>query len=103
MKPREMEERPKDIKIQLRVSTELVELIDKMAEQFGLTRSEVFRCGAVSYCQSLMLMGSFDGLYKSCTALANSDIAHGVTEKDQEMIDSLGVISAMMGKTLGLE
>lgn len=92
----------KDTRVMLRTSKELLKIVDKVGEQFGLSRSEVFRCGAIYYCQSLLLMGSMDGLYKTATALAKSELVEKPSDEDLKNLEQLKIFTEQISNHLGV-
>lgn len=84
----------------VRCSEEVLNLVDNVCDLYGLTRAEVMRNGAISYCQQLLLTDTLQRLNQTC---------HTVAEKcdknklDMETLDNMDKLVELLCQRLCID
>lgn len=84
----------------VRCSDEVLNLVDDVCRLYGLTRAEVMRNGAITYCQQLLLTDTLQRLNQTC---------HTVSEKcndgnlDKRTLDDMDRLCDLLFKRLNID
>lgn len=84
----------------VRCSDEVLSLVDDVCKLYGLTRAEVMRNGAISYCQQLLITDTLQRLNKTCHTVADKFDNNNLDRKTLEDVDKL---VELLCKRLGID
>ena len=84
----------------VRCSDEVLNLVDDVCKLYGLTRAEVMRNGAISYCQQLLVTDTLQRLNETCHVVAdkcdNSNL-------DMKTLDDMDRLVELLCERLGID
>lgn len=84
----------------VRCSDEVLDLIDQVCSLYGLTRAEIMRNGAISYCQQLLLTDTLQRLSYTCHDVLDK---HQDSKLDKKAIEDMDKLVTLLCKRLGIE
>lgn len=84
----------------VRCSEEVLSLVDDVCRLYGLTRAEVMRNGAISYCQQLLLTDTLQRLNTTCHTVADK---YNNGELDMKILNDMDRLVELLCKRLGVE
>ena len=84
----------------VRCSEEVLSLVDDVCKLYGLTRAEVMRNGAISYCQQLLITDTLQRLNQTCHTVADKCDNNKLDMKSLEDMDKL---VELLCKRLGVD
>ena len=84
----------------VRCSEEVINLVDDVCRLYGLTRAEVMRNGAISYCQQLLITDTLQRLNQTCHTVADKCDNNKL---DVKTLDDMDKLVGLLCKRLGIE
>ena len=84
----------------VRCSEQVLNLVDEVGELYGLTRAEIMRNGAISYCQQLLVTDTLQRLNQTCRDIGKK-LDTEIT--DLKTLDELESLVDLLHKRLGIE
>lgn len=84
--------------VNVRLSSSVLELVDKVGDTYGLSRSEICRAGTISYCRDLLLVDALNVLAGKLRSIRHEDLQSESIDKIRDVLDfceqTIGLISS---------
>lgn len=86
-----------------RCSKPVIDMIDKCCAEYGFSRSEIMRTGAINYCQQLLLTSSLEHLLDLTSSIRSKVDDEGLSDEMLKQFDEMERFVNEMQKHLCLK